>query len=62
MIEQVLSMMIKLQHLGTTEITPDIFTMALDPKPFTHLRSKLLSILAVRDSHCNSRDVPIVLQ
>ena len=32
--EQVLKMIIELQHLSTKEMTSDILTKALDPKPF----------------------------
>ena len=58
----VLMMIIELQHLSTKEMTSDILTKALDPKPFTHLRTKLLGMLAVCDSHCISRGVQIVSQ
>ena len=60
--EQVLKRSIELQHLSTKEMTSDILTKALDPKPFTHLRTKLLGMLAVCDTHCNSRGVQIVSQ
>ena len=60
--EQVLKMIIELQHLSTKEMTSDILTKALDPKPFSHLRTKLLGMLAVCDLNCNSRGVPIVSQ
>ena len=48
--EPVLKMVIKLLNFSTTEMTSDIFTKELDPKPSTNLRTKLLSTLAV----CNS--------
>ena len=60
--EQALKMIIELQHLSTKEMTSDILTKALDPKPFTHLRTKLLGMLAVCETHCNSRGVQIVSQ
>ena len=40
--EQVLRMIIERQHLATKEMASDILTKALGPKPFTHLRTKLL--------------------
>ena len=54
--EQVRLLVLRLQHLVTTEMTSDILTKALDPKPFIYLRSKLLG-MAVK---CNSRGVHIV--
>ena len=44
--EQVQNSQIKLQHLSTTEMTSDILTKALDPKPFEYLRTKLLGMMA----------------
>ena len=43
--EQVQNLEIQLQHLSTTEMTSDILTKALDPKPFAYLRTKLLGML-----------------
>ena len=46
--EQVLKMIIELQHLAANEMTTmttDIITKALDPQPFTHLRTKLIRTL-----------------
>ena len=60
--EQVLKMIIELQHLPTKEMTSDILTKALNPKSFTHSLTKLLGMLAVCDSHCISRGVSIVSQ
>ena len=58
--EKVLKMIIELQHLATKEMTSDILTKALDPKPFTHVCTKLLGMLTVCDLHCSSRSVKIV--
>ena len=60
--EQVLKIIIKLQHLATKDMTSDILNKALDPKPSAHLRTMLLGMLAVCNSHCNSRSMPIVSQ
>ena len=60
--EQVLKLIIQLEHLATKELTSDILTKALDPKPFTYLRTKLLGMLTVCNSECNSRGVQIVSQ
>ena len=38
--EQVQNSQIQLKHLSTTDMTSDILTKALDPKPFAYLRSK----------------------
>ena len=54
--EQVRLLVLRLQHLVTTEMTSDILTKALDPKPFIYLRSKLFG-MAVK---CNLRGVHIV--
>ena len=45
--EQVQNLIIQLEHLPTTEMTSDILTKALDPKPFAHLRAKLLGMLLI---------------
>ena len=37
---------IQLEHLPTKGMTSDIFTKALDPKPFVHLHQKFLGLLA----------------
>ena len=60
--EQVLKIIIEHQHLTTKEMTSNILTKALDPKPFTHFRTKLLGVLAACDSHSDSRGVSIVSQ
>ena len=46
--EQVRSLAIQLQHLPTKEMTSDILTKALDPKPFAHLRRKLLGMMGLK--------------
>ena len=45
--EQVKSLAIQLEHLPTKEMTSDILTKALDPKPFAHLRKKLLGMVGI---------------
>ena len=45
--EQVQELVIELQHLRRQGITSDILTKPLDPKPFLHLRSKLLRMMAL---------------
>ena len=60
--KQLLKMIIELQHSANKERTSNILTKTLDPKPFTHLRTKLLGKLGVCDSHCDSTGVPIVSQ
>ena len=60
--EQLLKMIIELQHSANKERTSNILTKTLNPKPFTHLRTKLLGKLGVCDSHCDSTGVPIVSQ
>ena len=40
--EQVLKMINELKHLETKEMTSDICTEAVDPKPFTNLCTNLL--------------------
>ena len=40
--ELVQQLEIVVQHLPTAEMTSDILTKPLDPKPFLHLRKKLL--------------------
>ena len=60
--ERVLKLIIQLEHLATKEMTSDILTKALDPKPFTYLRTKLLGMLTVCNSECNSWGVQIVSQ
>ena len=39
---------IQLEHLSTKEMTSDILTKALDPKPFAHLRKKLLGVIGIK--------------
>ena len=56
--EQVLKLIIHLQHLATKEMTSDILTKALGPKPFCYLRTKLLGMAAM----LSSRGVQIVSQ
>ena len=46
--EQVKSLAIQLEHLPTKEMTSDILTKALDPKPFAHLRKKLLGMIGIK--------------
>ena len=46
--EQVRGLAIQLQHLPTKEMTSDILTKALDPKPFAHLRRKLLGMVGLK--------------
>ena len=46
--EQVRNLAIQLKHLPTKEMTSDILTKVLDPKPFTHLRAKLLGMVGLR--------------
>ena len=56
--EQVLKMIIELQHLSTKDMTSDILTKALDPKPLCYSRTKLLGMEAT----LNSKGVQIVSQ
>ena len=60
--EQVLKMIIELKHLATKEMTSHILTKALDPKPFTYLRTKLLGVMAVSDPLCTSRGISTASQ
>lgn len=45
--EQVQRLIIQLEHLASTEMTSDILTKALDPKPFIYLRTKLLGMMVM---------------
>ena len=45
--EQVQKLVIQLEHLRTQDMVSDILTKPLDPKPFLHLRSKLLGMMAL---------------
>ena len=60
--EQVLTMIFELQHLATKEMTSDMLTKTLDPNDSTHLRTNLLGMLDMCDSHCNSRGVLLASQ
>ena len=46
--EQVKDIVIQLEHLSTKEMTSDILTKSLDPKPFAHLRKKLLGVIGIK--------------
>ena len=43
--EQVLKLVIRMEHLATGDMTSDTLTKALAPSPFLHLRSRLLGML-----------------
>ena len=47
--EQVKLLRIALQHLPTQDMTSDILTKPLDPKPFHHLRSRLLGMMILAE-------------
>ena len=43
--EQVQKQIMQLQHIIATEMISDILSKPLEPKPFLHLRTKLLGML-----------------
>ena len=47
--EQVKLLKIVLQHLPTQDMISDILTKPLDPKPFLHLRAKLLGMMIMAE-------------
>ena len=47
--EQVKLLKIALQHLPTQDMISDILTKPLDPKPFLHLRAKLLGMMILAE-------------
>ena len=53
-----MNLIFQLEILMTKEITFDILSKSLKPKPFTFLRTKPLGMLVV----CNSKGVQIVSQ
>ena len=46
--ELVQQLEIAMEHLPTADMTSDILTKALDPKPFIHLRRKLLGMMVLQ--------------
>ena len=46
--EQVQNLVIQLTYLPTKVMNSDILTKVLDPKPFAHLRAKLLGMLGIK--------------
>ena len=47
--ELVQQLEIAMEHLPTADMTSDILTKPLDPKPFLHLRQKLLGMMVLQD-------------
>ena len=47
--ELVQQLEIAMEHLPTADMTSDILTKPLDPKPFLHLRRKLLGMMVLQD-------------
>ena len=54
--KQVQKSQVQLQYLSTKEMTSDILTKVLDPKPFEYLRTKLLGMMvrAIYGGGCKS--------